>query len=293
MNRKWIIAGVLSTTLFISSLTATAEFQDVTAPYEEAVQYMVDRDLTKGYSSKEYGIHQLLTRGDAAVILAKAAYYDQSSVPKAPFTDVNSRIERAVSTLYANGIISGKSTNSFAPEDYLTRAEIAKILTNIYDIEPQGYGTPQFKDVNSYWWPYVSILLANSITKGKTSSTFEPYAPLTRGEFALFIYRSKNIHPFEPMPGPDYVAPVMNYNGPIEFELQYGTNTFKVPVVTATDDVNGDVVVFTQIFFEENTTAIKNINTFNPGMYTIKYRALDRAGNLGSLDIKVRVLPEK
>src|SRR5690606_36903285 len=118
-------------------------------------------------------------RGDVAFMIAKALSLDTTNVSDFPFKDVNQRQMGAVNALYKAGILSGKSKTSFAPDDVITRVELAKILSNAYGLKAESNKT-KFKDVNSNWAPYVDALVSSGIAKGKSATEFGSSQSVTR-----------------------------------------------------------------------------------------------------------------
>ncbi|WP_077247289.1 S-layer homology domain-containing protein [Pseudobacillus wudalianchiensis] len=192
-NYRKFVAASATATLVATAVTPAfaAEFTDVNKNYKEAVDYLVNNNIAQGTSKTEFGTVLPITRGDAAVMIAKALKLDTDNAPASAFTDLNSRVKGAVNALYAKGVISGKTEKTFEPSAQIKRAEMAKIIANAYDLKA-GDTKNEFTDVNSNWDPYVDKLLANKITVGKTPTTFAPDANVTRGEFALFMYRAKD-----------------------------------------------------------------------------------------------------
>lgn len=190
--RKFV-ATAATATLVATAVTPAfaADFKDVNADYKDAVNYLVENKIAEGLTETKFGPEKTIKRGDAAVMIAKALKLDTANAPASPFKDLNSRVKNAVNALYAAGIVGGKTKTTFEPDTSINRAEMAKILTNAYKLEA-GDTKNDFTDVHKGWDKYVDALLANDITKGKTETTFAPYQEVTRGEFALFMYRAKD-----------------------------------------------------------------------------------------------------
>lgn len=289
-NSKKYLALLTVATIAVPTQTAfAADFKDVSSTYQFAVDFVINAKIAQGKNSTEFGITNSITRGDAAVMIAAGLKLNTNAAPKSPFTDTNSRIQKSVDALYAAKIISGKSATSYAPDDKITRAEMAKILTNAFKLTPSKTPT-SFTDVNSVWEPYVAALLEANVTSGKTLTAFAPYNVVTRGEFALFLYRGKEYLPTKPVPGGDVTPPVFDYEGLKNITVAYGAS-YTPPVIAATDDKDGKVEVQYQIFFGNETTATKEIDTLKSGTYTVRYSARDKAGNPAILELKVVVQP--
>lgn len=100
----------------------------------------------------------------------------------------------AVNYLTDNKIVNGVAENYFAPSDYITRAEFAKMLVGAYESE-YGEATemdePPFIDIDSSEWYYnvISKIYYYGFITGVTDVTFEPNRGITREEMATMLSR--------------------------------------------------------------------------------------------------------
>jgi hypothetical protein len=172
-----------------ASAAETKSFTDVSSTYKDAVDYLVANDITSGKTATTFGTGENITRGDAAVFIARALKLDTANAKDQGFKDLNTRVAASVNAVVEAKIAGGKSATSFDPAANITRQEMAKMLANAYKLTAKE--NAPFKDVNSNWIGYVSALKEAGITLGKTESTFAPTLNLTRGEFALFIHRAE------------------------------------------------------------------------------------------------------
>lgn len=169
---------------------SAASFPDVTDRYEEAVDYLLANDITKGLADGTFGTHAQIKRVDAAVLVATALGFENFGAPDSGFTDVPERAVKAVNVLKDLGVINGKTSDTFAPHDSLTRAEMAKIIAIAYDLPLEGETHP-FTDVSATFSDYVKALYNAGITNGKSETAFGSNDPITRGEFAIFIKKAE------------------------------------------------------------------------------------------------------
>lgn len=87
-----------------------------------------------GYENGTFQPNKTITRAEMASMLMKAYSLEENpEAQKAPFSDVapNSWYAKAVQTLYGNKITSGKSATKFAPNDPVTRGEIAAFINKV------------------------------------------------------------------------------------------------------------------------------------------------------------------
>lgn len=113
-----------------------------------------------------------------------------------PFVDIEGHwAEEIISTFYEMGIISGKSTTSFAPNDTMTRAELLKVtlLAAGYDPE-ESESTSGFSDVKAGDWfmPFVAFAYENGFIEGYSDGSFRPNDTINRAEALAILLRVSN-----------------------------------------------------------------------------------------------------
>ncbi|MFX3675270.1 MAG: S-layer homology domain-containing protein [Paenisporosarcina sp.] len=192
---KKFVATAATATLVASALVpvaSAASFKDVSSTYKVAVDYLVANKIADGTSDTTFGTTANITRGDAAVMIANALKLNTATAPDAGFNDLNTRVAGSVNALAAAKIIGGKSATKFAPGDKITRQEMAKVVSLAYKLDNAGTNN-KFVDVNSNWDTYVDALVKHEVTLGKTPTTFGATQNVTRGEFALFVFRAENL----------------------------------------------------------------------------------------------------
>ncbi len=109
------------------------------------------------------------------------------------FGDVadNAYFTTPITWLNDTGITSGVESGCFGPFDVVTRGQIAVFLFGLDRTLGNApiAGPNPFKDVRAdYQIGPVGWLAASNITSGVTVDTFEPEAPITRGDFAALLW---------------------------------------------------------------------------------------------------------
>ncbi len=121
-----------------------------------------------------------------------------------PFTDMDQYhawSNRAVSTLYNAGIISGYPDGTFRPSDPITRAEFATIAAKFDDLDLGSASA--FTDIFGHWAEkYITSSENKGWIKGYPDMTFKPEQDITRAEAMTLINNvlergvpAENIHP--------------------------------------------------------------------------------------------------
>ncbi len=95
-----------------------------------------------------------------------------------------------INILAHNDIINGKDQNRFSPDEGVTRAEFAKMLSCTFKIRPYT-DFKIFNDVTKKDWfyEYVTALSLAGITSGTSSDMFSPHSYVTREQASAMLVR--------------------------------------------------------------------------------------------------------
>ena len=129
---------------------------------------------------------------------------DVTAIPKLVnsadiFKDVkkNSWFKDAVDYAVYNGLMNGKTADTFAPNEATTRAQLVTVLWRL-EGEPAVDVDVPFTDLKQDWYKdAVAWAYANGIVNGKTATTFAPNGNITREEIAAILYRYANFKGFD------------------------------------------------------------------------------------------------
>jgi hypothetical protein len=202
LKKTFLILVAFSILLgFSPKAEATNLFKDVNL-YEEEITYLTGLSIIKGYDGNLFKPKDSIKRIQAIqMILREKGVTNFSNVPNPGFTDINpgdygyKEVAKAVQL----GIIGGKTASDgskyFDTFGTLTRAQMAKILVNAYNLT--GTYPKSFTDVPTgsygHWAKdFISSLAANHITTGYDDGSFKPEDKLTREHFAVFMARQLN-----------------------------------------------------------------------------------------------------
>lgn len=98
--------------------------------------------------------------------------------------------ENEINILSGKGIINGFDDGSFKPGDYVTRAQLAKMVTLAFELK-EGADHKEFADVSESDWhnEYIKILSSNNIVSGD-GTNFYPDNTVTRQDAAVILYNT-------------------------------------------------------------------------------------------------------
>jgi murein DD-endopeptidase / murein LD-carboxypeptidase len=155
-----------------------------------AVSKLAKENVAVGYEHSYYKPNTFIKRSEVAGLMAQA--FDlRMNDRSVKFNDISSShwAVGVINAMNKEGIFEG-SNNSFRPDEYLTRGQMAAILTRAFHLS--GTSSKQFKDVPSSHWAheYINKLAASGITTGYDDNTFKPQNHVTRAQFTAFLYRA-------------------------------------------------------------------------------------------------------
>ena len=169
---------------------------------KEYIGAVTEKGLIDGKTASSFAPDENMTR--AALVLALyrlAGSPDVAADAEAPFADVpdDAPYKDAVLWAYSQGIIAGKTADTFAPDGSVLRQEIAKILnvfaakqmkrdslTNRVD-ELSGY--PDAADVASWAKECMNWAAASEFIQGTGEGRLDPNGTATRAQVAVILCR--------------------------------------------------------------------------------------------------------
>lgn len=190
-----LVGTAIAPTTGLAAENAEKPFIDVElgTPYTEPITQLKEIGVMSGYPDGTFGIRTQLTRAHAAIMFTSIRDLD-TNVDAAPFNDVKQDVyyTDAINAAYAAGVIQGHTEKEFAPNDNLTRGQMAVMMVQAYGLEQVTDVELPFTDLKESHWatPYVKTLYANGLFNGKSSANGAVAAVnenVDRGDFAILL----------------------------------------------------------------------------------------------------------
>jgi hypothetical protein len=235
-NKFFAILGtiVLTSSILGSNASAQTTFKDVNNYWAgEQINYLAEKNIIGGYPDGTFKPNNQLTRAQAAKMLVKALKLPTTDRPAPQFKDIKKGHQAftAIATIADEGLMGG-TNGLFRPDETLSRAQMAAILTKSFELK-EGSTYKFFKDVSKKHWAYekIHLVASNRITGGYSDGTYRPSQPTTRAQFSVFLAVALYPELFQPN-DPDKVTREANkgvtyygswvyYNG---YEIEKGGN---------------------------------------------------------------------
>ena len=162
---------------------------------ENTIIDFIDKGYINGYSDGTFRPNNSITRAEFVKIVNNMFGY--TSVGSVPFNDVISGAwyYNDVAIAVKAGYINGKNATTFAPNDPITRQEVAKILTTIMNNSDTNHDKLNtFKDGNNtadWAKSYVEGAIEAGYLNGDTEGNLNPTSNITRAEAVTMLSRVK------------------------------------------------------------------------------------------------------
>ena len=178
-------------------------FEDVLADawYAEAVQYALDNGIMNGTGATTFAPNESTTRAMIVTMLYRLEGepdIDGESLGY-PFADVDANAYYGDPVYWArlHGIVNGVSGTSYAPDDAITREQLAAILyryalykgydTSVGDMLLAGHTDAD--QISAYAAAAMQWANGNGLITGRTDTTLVPQGTATRAEVATILMR--------------------------------------------------------------------------------------------------------
>ena len=174
-------------------------FTDINGHWaKEHILFTVSRGLFSGTGKTTFSPNTTLTRGMFVTALGRLAGIDPADYKNGKFTDVKTDAYYApyVNWAASKGIVNGTGATTFAPDNKITREQMAVIMKNYAD--KMGYSIPKtleavtFADnaqISSWAKDAVKAMQQAGVLSGKANNLFDPKGNATRAEAATVLHR--------------------------------------------------------------------------------------------------------
>lgn len=172
---------------------------DITQWYHYDTDYVIGKDIFRGVGKTTFAPNENITRAMMITVLYRAEG-EPEVTGGATFRDidVNAYYAKAVIWGQQNGIIKGYSEDVFAPNQDISREQIAAIMHRYAEFK--GYDVSigestnilsydDYARISEYAIPSMQWAVGSGMIKGRTASTLNPTEYATRVEIAAMLHR--------------------------------------------------------------------------------------------------------
>jgi hypothetical protein len=174
-------------------------FADVKPPYfaVRPIEYLATLGIISGYPDGSFKPLGNITRAEMCTLLMKIKGIGDFKVRGKPFRDipVTHWAANYIGAAYRAAIVMGYKDMTFRPKGLITRAEGVTMIGRFEKIVDGEVLEAPYADVPGRHWAAQKITLAKQAgwLKYLEGKNFDPLKPLTRGEVAEILFRTKTI----------------------------------------------------------------------------------------------------
>ncbi|WP_238323752.1 S-layer homology domain-containing protein [Planococcus donghaensis] len=188
--KTFLITICFLLTLSLAFPIAAASDLPKAHPFYDEINYLINRDVVRGYPDGTMRPDVGVTRAEAVIMIGRLKGFD-SKQRATNFSDVPASHQASgyIAAAATAKLITGYPDGTYRPNNTITRAEMAFILSRLF-IVPFRAGV-SFTDISPNMPVYEPIqqILAANITIGYPDKTFRPTEKVTRGQFSAFLAR--------------------------------------------------------------------------------------------------------
>lgn len=161
--------------------------------HEPDIEAIAAAQVTNGCGPELFCPRDGVTRGQMAAFLVRLLGLPGGEPER--FDDTaGSLFEADIDALAQAGITTGCTANAFCPDDFVTRGEMAVLLTRAFGLALNG-GDAFTDDDQSPYESQIDAVAAAGITLGCEPGLFCPEATVTREQMASFLARAAGLDP--------------------------------------------------------------------------------------------------
>lgn len=162
------------------------------------IEVLASKDIVTGQGAETFAPGSQVTRAEFVALLIRVLELEKEKAGEARFSDVKegSWYYEDVQTAVAKGFVSGYDNLNFAPDQRITRAEMAVILSRVLEYlgktgsaDGQQSGFADSGSIQEWAKKAVAQVAELGLMQGKGENRFEAESFTTRAEAAVVVYR--------------------------------------------------------------------------------------------------------
>ncbi|MEC0226578.1 S-layer homology domain-containing protein [Paenibacillus alba] len=165
---------------------------DIKGHWAEAnIRELVKQGAINGYSDNSFKPDNKITRAEFVTVIVKAL--NLKAQDGKSFEDTSTHWAKgAIAIAAALGVVNGYTEQSFGPEDFITREQMAAIIIRAAQLEPiaKNIDFSDSSSVSDWARSALATAIAKDLVNGYEDHTVKPQANTTRAEAVTVILRA-------------------------------------------------------------------------------------------------------
>lgn len=186
-----VLIGALAASITPAAAEPATRFSDVAGDryFTEPIAWARQTGVVEGYTDHCFLPDASATRAESVAVLHRALG-EPAGTSEHGFTDLTGAWQDSpVRWAVASGVTTGTTATTFEPDRPASRAEVAAFVWRAAG-RPAAASDSPFDDVRREWQQTaVGWMAEQGITTGRSTTTFDPDAAVTRAELVAFVWR--------------------------------------------------------------------------------------------------------
>lgn len=168
--------------------------------YHDGVAFCLENGIMSSGKGGYFGVNDAVTRADTALALWKLAGKPGGGNTEMTFTDVNADdpAAPAIAFLSGLGVMQGYSSETFAPQDTITREQLCTVFCRFINVQNIYLGAVSLDDLSSYRdrakvstyaREAMCWMVGSGMISGSTGNRLAPKSAVTRAQIATILLR--------------------------------------------------------------------------------------------------------
>jgi hypothetical protein len=163
-------------------------------PHAASIVAVVVHGIAHGKADGTYGPHDDVTRGQMATFLSRALGLEASDDAELPDdVDADHVHADAIAAVMEAGIAQGRADGTYAPQDGVTRGQMATFLDRALDLADGAVADIPADARGNVHEKAIEAVIGNGIALGFSDGTFRPSEKVSRAQMASFLARALDL----------------------------------------------------------------------------------------------------
>lgn len=161
--------------------------------FDEYIRHLHDAGITEAFTGAKFNPAALITRGEAASMLAIALKFKVDNNSKSKYTDVNKHwAKKYINAVVDKGIMKAADGKAFKPDGKISAAEVCSIISTSFKFKTKSQGVFTKLKKNQWYSDSVQNIFNLKILTPQDSiyAKFKETDNISRGNFAMMLSRA-------------------------------------------------------------------------------------------------------
>ncbi len=181
----------------ITSFPSSVKYMDLEGHWAaQSILDLLNTGIVSGYPDGSIKPDSKITRAEMITILIKALAVDTGNSTQTDFSDkkiIPGWAQKYIGYAVKNSLVKGYEDNTFRPNRYINRSEMAVLIIKAFSLETDKEKTLNFSDakiIPAWAKEFISAAFQHKIINGYVDNSIRPLNDITRAEAFVILERA-------------------------------------------------------------------------------------------------------